>query len=76
MEKDEQILPEETEWVIRVVTSCENPIQMELCEKLIENYTAMFKDHPIKHIKEVFHKKAIQTNYYHHKAVKTEEKIR
>lgn len=61
------------QWVIRIIGSCKTPLQMELCENLIECYSAKYKDEHIEHIQEVFHKKAVQTNYFQHKAIKTKE---
>lgn len=54
-------------WIIRVIESCETSMQMELCDNLIQNYRKMCKDEHIEKITNVFHKKAVQTNYYQHK---------
>lgn len=49
---------------------------MELCDKLVDNYSKIYNNDHIEQINETFHKKAIQTNYYQHKAVINKEKLK
>lgn len=76
MEHKSTELPQETKFVIRIIKSCKTPVQMQICEKLIENYRELYKDSNIEAIDDAFHTKAIQTNYYQHKKVNEREKLK
>lgn len=60
-------------WVISVINSCKNPLQMELCENLIENYKKKYDDEFIFDINEVFNMKCVKTNYDQYKKTRQRE---